>query len=98
MAQPYQRTAVNTEAKYLLLRHAFEAMDCIRVCLKTDSLNQRSRNAIARIGAKEEGIRHTVYFSVAGGEKEARSNITIFRITHSNQCRSSAATQLNLQR
>lgn len=52
----WQRTGVNTEAKYLLLRHAFEELDCIRVSLKTDVLNQRSRQAMLRIGAKEEGI------------------------------------------
>jgi RimJ/RimL family protein N-acetyltransferase len=72
VAPPWQRTAVNTEAKYLLLRHAFETLGCIRVELKTDSLNERSRSAILRIGAREEGtfrnhmitstgrIRHTV--------------------------------------
>jgi len=76
IARPWQRSAVNTEAKYLMLRHAFEALDCIRVELKTDALNQRSRNAIVRIGAKQEGIlrrhmvahggrvRDTVYFSI----------------------------------
>jgi N-acetyltransferase len=58
----WQRTAVNTEAKFLMLRHAFEEWQCMRVELKTDALNQRSRNAILRIGAKEEGIlrRHVV--------------------------------------
>jgi len=50
-----QRSAVNTAAKYLMLRHAFEHWRCLRVELKTDGLNQRSRNAILRIGAKEEG-------------------------------------------
>jgi N-acetyltransferase len=76
----WQRTAVNTEAKYLLLRHAFETLGCLRVELKTDSLNEKSRAAILRIGAKEEGIfrnpmitssgriRHTVYFSVVDSE------------------------------
>lgn len=80
VAPPWQRTAVNTEAKYLLLRHAFETLGCIRVELKTDSLNERSRNAILRIGAREEGtfrnhmitstgrIRHTVYFSILDSE------------------------------
>ncbi|MBX9600247.1 MAG: GNAT family N-acetyltransferase [Bryobacteraceae bacterium] len=53
---PWQRTAVNTESKYLLLRHAFEALGCLRVEFKTDVLNERSRKAIARLGAKEEGI------------------------------------------
>jgi len=76
VAKPWQRTAVNTEAKYLLLRHAFETLGCIRVELKTDSLNDKSRAAILRIGARQEGIfrnhmitasgriRHTVYFSI----------------------------------
>ena len=80
VAPTWQRTAVNTEAKYLLLRHAFETLGCIRVELKTDSLNEKSRNAILRIGAREEGtfrnhmitasgrIRHTVYFSVLDSE------------------------------
>lgn len=76
IAAPWRRAAVNTEAKYLMLRHAFETLGCIRVELKTDVLNQRSRNAILRIGAKEEGIlrqhvvtwsgrlRDSVYFSI----------------------------------
>jgi N-acetyltransferase len=76
----YQRTAVNTESKYLLLRHAFETLGCIRVELKTDALNERSRKAILRIGAKEEGvfrhhilmpsgrIRDTAYFSIIDDE------------------------------
>lgn len=80
VAPEWQRTAINTEAKYLLLRHAFETLGCIRVELKTDSLNERSRAAILRIGAREEGIfrnhmitasgriRHTVYFSVVDSE------------------------------
>jgi RimJ/RimL family protein N-acetyltransferase len=80
IAPPWQRTAVNTEAKYLMLRHAFETWRCIRVELKTDALNQKSRNAILRLGAKEEGtfrkhlltwtgrIRDTVYFSILDTE------------------------------
>jgi len=50
------RTAVNTECKYLLLRHAFETLDCIRVQFKTDKRNERSRRAIERIGGQFEGI------------------------------------------
>jgi RimJ/RimL family protein N-acetyltransferase len=77
---PFQRTAVNTEAKYLMLRYAFEELGCNRVELKTDALNARSRAAILRIGAKEEGtlrshmvnadgtLRDTVYFSVIAPE------------------------------
>jgi RimJ/RimL family protein N-acetyltransferase len=80
VAKSWQRTAVNTEAKYLLLRHAFETLGCIRVELKTDSLNEKSRAAILRIGARQEGIfrnhmitasgriRQTVYFSIVDNE------------------------------
>ena len=80
IAPAWQRTAVNTEAKYLMLRHAFEAWGCARVELKTDALNEKSRNAILRIGAKEEGtlrrhvvtwtgrIRDSVYFSILDSE------------------------------
>lgn len=80
IARDMQRTAVNTEAKYLMLRHAFEAWQCIRVELKTSALNERSRRAIRRIGATEEGIlrqhminsdgsfRDTVYFSILDRE------------------------------
>ncbi len=80
IAKPWQRTAVNTEAKYLMMRHAFDVWGCFRLELKTDALNQKSRNAILRIGAKEEGtlrrhlltwtgrVRDTVYFSVLDSE------------------------------
>jgi N-acetyltransferase len=80
IAPAWQRTAVNTEAKFLMLRHAFEVWKCIRVELKTDALNQKSRNAILRIGAKEEGtlrrhlltwggrVRDTVFFSILDEE------------------------------
>jgi RimJ/RimL family protein N-acetyltransferase len=80
IAQEWQRSAVNTEAKYLMLRHAFETLGCIRVEFKTDALNQRSRRAILRLGAKEEGIfrqhivtwsgrlRDSVYFSILDSE------------------------------
>jgi RimJ/RimL family protein N-acetyltransferase len=80
IAPAWQRTAVNSEAKYLMLRHAFEVWQCMRVELKTDGLNQRSRSAILRIGAKEEGmlrkhlitwtgrVRDTVYFSILDTE------------------------------
>jgi RimJ/RimL family protein N-acetyltransferase len=57
IAPAWQRTAANTEAKYLMLRHAFEQWRCLRVELKTDALNQRSRAAILRLGAKRR--RHT---------------------------------------
>lgn len=52
----YWRTAVNTECKYLLLRHAFEILDCIRVQFRTDLRNERSQRAIERLGATREGV------------------------------------------
>ncbi len=77
---PWQRTAVNTEAKLLMLRHAFEGWGCVRVELKTSALNEKSRNAIRRLGATEEGClrrhtllddgtwRDTVYYSILDDE------------------------------
>jgi len=77
---PWQRTYINTEAKLVMLRHAFEQWGCLRVELKTDGLNEKSRAAIARIGATQEGIfrqhmitasgrvRDTVYFSILDTE------------------------------
>jgi RimJ/RimL family protein N-acetyltransferase len=76
----FQRTLVNTECKYLLLRHAFETLGCIRVQLKTDLRNERSQKAIERIGAKKEGVlrnhmilpdgrfRHSVFYSILDTE------------------------------
>ena len=76
----FQRTAVNTECKYLLLRNAFEALNCIRVQFKTDSRNVRSQRAIERLGAVREGtlrnhmilpdgtIRDSVYYSILESE------------------------------
>lgn len=76
----FQRTAMNTECKYLLLQHAFETLGCIRVQLKTDSRNERSQKAIERIGAVKEGVlrnhmilpnghyRHSVYYSILDTE------------------------------
>lgn len=84
----WQRTFINTEAKLLMLAHAFETWNCIRVELKTDALNEKSRNAILRIGAKEEGIlrrhlitdagriRDTVYFSILDTEwQDVKKNL-----------------------
>jgi RimJ/RimL family protein N-acetyltransferase len=80
IAPAWQRTAVNTEAKLLMLTHAFETLDCRRVELKTSSKNARSRAAMLRIGASEEGTlrqhmingdgssRDSVYFSILDGE------------------------------
>lgn len=76
LAPRHQRTGINTEMKYLMLRHAFETLKLIRVEFKTDALNEQSRRALLRIGAVEEGtfrnhmiaqggrIRHSVYYSI----------------------------------
>ena len=76
----YQRTAVNTECKFMLLRHAFEELGALRVCLKADHRNVRSRRAIERIGAVREGMlrnhriardgvnRHSVYYGIVDSE------------------------------
>ncbi|WP_133646120.1 GNAT family N-acetyltransferase [Paraburkholderia flava] len=75
-----QRSSVNTECKYLLLSYAFETMECVRVQFTTDELNEKSRAAILRIGAKQEGIvrherimpdgrkRNSVRFSIIDSE------------------------------
>ncbi len=62
IAPEHQRTAVSTECKYLLLRHAFESLGAVRVQFKTDARNERSRRALERIGAAPEGIlrRHMI--------------------------------------
>lgn len=79
-AAAFQRTAINTECKYLLLRHAFEVLGCIRVQLKTDLRNERSQQALERIGAVREGVlrhhilmpdgyvRSSVYYSILAAE------------------------------
>ncbi len=55
LAKSRQRSAANTEAKYLMLQHAFETLGCVRVQFTTDVLNEASRAAILRLGAVEEG-------------------------------------------
>lgn len=79
-AVEFQRTAVNTECKYLLLKHAFEVLGCVRVQFKTDLRNERSIRALGRIGAVREGVlrnhyilpdgtlRDSVYFSILDRE------------------------------
>ena len=56
LAKSYRRTAINTEAKYLMLEYAFEHLNCIAVEIRTDVLNTISRNAIERLGAKKDGV------------------------------------------
>ena len=79
-AQRVQRTALNTECKLMLLRHAFETLDCIAVEFRTHWMNHQSRAAIARLGAKQDGVlrnhlrmpdgslRDTVVFSIIASE------------------------------
>src|SRR5262249_55884783 len=76
LGRRWQRTGANTQAKYLMLRHAFDTLGCLRVEPKTSALNERSRAAIRRIGGREEGIlrhhmvnedgslRDSVYYSI----------------------------------
>ena len=76
----WQRTPVNTEAKFLMLQHAFEKWRCLRVEFKTDELNEKSQRAIERLGAHREGvsrhhmivesgrIRNSVYYSLINDE------------------------------
>jgi RimJ/RimL family protein N-acetyltransferase len=84
----FQRTAVNTECKYLLLSHAFETLGAIRVQLKTDLRNERSQKAMERIGAKKEGVlrnhmilpdgryRDSVFYSILDSEwAEVKNNL-----------------------
>ncbi|NVZ72365.1 GNAT family N-acetyltransferase [Pseudomonas costantinii] len=80
LAQSTQKSAVNTEAKLLLLTYAFEVLDCVRVQFTTDELNEKSRAAILRLGAVQEGIvrherimpdgrkRNSVRFSIIDSE------------------------------
>jgi RimJ/RimL family protein N-acetyltransferase len=91
----YQRTGINTEAKFLLLAHAFEALGCIRVELKADATNLKSRAAMERIGATFEGTlrrhmrrgdgtqRDTVYYSVISDEwPEVKSGLRSLLAAH----------------
>jgi N-acetyltransferase len=80
LVRPWQRSGANADAKYLMLRHAFETWDLVRVELKTSALNQQSRGAMTKLGAVEEGIlrrhminedgspRDSVFFSILADE------------------------------
>jgi len=98
LAKSAQRTPVNTEAKLLLLTHAFETWKCVRVELITDVLNQQSRAAILRLGAKQEGIlrqhlilpsgrvRDSVVFSIIDTEWSGVKQELIKRLSASQSC------------
>lgn len=80
LGKAHRRTAANTEAKFLMLRHAFETYGCVRVQIKTDLRNERSQRAIERLGAVREGVlrknmimpdgfvRSSVYYSIIDDE------------------------------
>lgn len=96
-AKRVQRTALNTEAKMLLLTHAFEALDCAVVEFRTNWFNHASRNAIARLGAKQDGVlrkhmrladgeyRDTVVFSIIDGEWPQVKRHLAFKLEPSNR-------------
>jgi RimJ/RimL family protein N-acetyltransferase len=96
-SQKVQRTAVNTEAKRLLLGHAFEVWKCIAVEFRTNWFNERSRAAIARLGAKQDGVlrnhmrmpdgsfRDTVVFSIIESEWPAVKRNLLHRLEHHQQ-------------
>ncbi len=95
-AVAYQRTVVNTESKYLLLKHAFEVLGCIRIQFKTDLRNEKSQKAIERIGAVKEGvfrnhmirpdgsIRHSVYYSIIDSEWPAVKALLEEKLSQNN--------------
>jgi RimJ/RimL family protein N-acetyltransferase len=76
----FQRTKANTESKFLLLKHAFETLGCVRVQFKTSTKNERSQKALERIGARREGVlrnhmilpdgelRDSIYYSILPDE------------------------------
>ncbi|KAF2074143.1 hypothetical protein CYY_004546 [Polysphondylium violaceum] len=88
-----QRTSINTECKFLLLTYAFEVLNCIRVQIMTDRLNEKSATAIARLGAKLEGtlrhecimpdgrIRDTLCFSIIDSEWQESKSILLSKLS-----------------
>ncbi len=96
-AKRAQRTGLNTEAKMLLLTHAFEALDCIAVEFRTHWMNQQSRAAIARLGAKQDGVlrshqiasdgtlRDTVVFSIVASEWPAVKSHLRYKLASSSR-------------
>lgn len=92
-AQNAQRTPVNTECKFLLLQHAFESLSCIAVEFRTNWFNEKSRNAILRLGAKQDGVlrnhrtladgtyRDTVVFSILNSEWPGVKRNLMYRLS-----------------
>lgn len=97
IAKSYRRTAVNTESKFLMLRHAFKKLNCIAVKIRTDVINEVSRKAIEGLGAKQDGIlrnhkimrkgriRDTVSYSIIKSEwPSVKEKILQMMINHDN--------------
>lgn len=93
-AKRVQRSRLNTECKYLLLKHAFEALDCIAVEFRTSFFNQQSRRAIERLGAKLDGIlrNHTIL------PENARRDTCVYSIIESEWPSVRAHLTFQLQR
>ena len=72
IVRPWQGTGINVEAKFLLLRHAFETLGCQRVEFKADADNERSRRALVKIGATEEGVLRHYMWSAHRGARDIR--------------------------
>ncbi len=95
IAESFRRTGINTESKFLMLQHAFERLNCIAVEIRTDVLNEVSRKAIERLGAKQDGIlrnhkimrnariRDTVSYSIIKSEwPSVKENLLQRMISH----------------
>ena len=81
LAASAQRTSVNTEAKYLMLRHAFDVWHVRRVDFKTDARNERSRRALERLGARFEGVQRCAHPSGAPGEEGRMRDSAYYAVT-----------------
>ncbi|MEC4728436.1 GNAT family N-acetyltransferase [Shewanella sp. D64] len=90
----FQRTHVNTQAKFLLLKHAFEVLGAIRVEIKTHEKNQQSRSAILRIGAKFEGVLRNNRILPDGNVRST----AIFSITEQEWLKVKSELQVKMER
>jgi RimJ/RimL family protein N-acetyltransferase len=100
LAASAQGTGINTEAKYLMFRHAFEVLEVARVDLKTDSRNTRSRAAIESVGARLEGVLRNWSRSWAHGEDGMLRDTAIFSVIDAEwpSCRRQLETKLDARR
>jgi N-acetyltransferase len=93
LAVPSQRTGANADAKFLMLRHAFESLHCVRVEFKADVDNTPSRHALERLGAKLEGILRSYMISATAGPRE----VAIYSILASEWQSVSERLSLNIE-